>query len=250
MSFIAFAAYVAFFVTISGTLSPRSPRVREGVRWEKREVSAWLCALVSITALPWSGAPVSIYAGIGSWLWFPAAAASLFLLPPDKYAHFRARIFFAALNAAFVVGSVFAFMSFAGVPGDIPGIEGMAALCAIEGLVGKYLAAARILFLVSCVISFASAYNPSDRASVLLSFSYSAFVSMAFLPPIRVFLTPVNPGRIIMADAAAYAAFAFVIHHFIIKPFSEYFAPRWKYSAAAINAAITLSGMIFLFLSL
>jgi hypothetical protein len=249
LSLTALAAYVAFFVTLSGTLSARRTR-RESARWGRREVSAWLCALASAMALPWSGAPVSIYAGIGSWLWFPAAAASLFLLPPDKLGHFRAGRFFAASNTAVAAVSVFIFMSRAGTPGDIPGIEGMAALCAIEGLVGNCMATARILFFVSCVISFSSAYNPSDRASVLLSFSYSAFVSMAFLPPVRVFLTSVNPRRAVMADAAAYAAFAFVIHHFIMKPFSEYFAPKWNYRAAAINAAITLSGMIFLFLSL
>jgi hypothetical protein len=201
-------------------------------------------------ALPWSGAPVSIYAGVGSWLWFPAAAASLFLLTPDEYGYFRERKFFAAFNTSVAVMSIFAFISCAGVPGDIPGIEGMAALSAIEGLVGKCMAAARILFFVSCIISFASAYNPSDRASVLLSFSYSAFISMALFPPIRVFWTSANPGKTIMVDAAAYVASAFVIHHFIMKPFSEYFAPGWKFRWAGVNAAITLSGMIFLFFSL
>jgi hypothetical protein len=201
-------------------------------------------------ALPWSGAPVSVYFGIGSWLWFPDAAVSLFLLLPDKCGHFRKRRFFAALNTAAVVGSVFAFMSRTGVPGDIPGIEGMAALCAIEGLMDICMAAARILFFVSCIISFASAYNPSDRASVLLSFSYSAFISMAFLPPLRVFFASANPGRTIITDAAAYVVFAFVIHRFIMKPFAEYFTPGWKYRTSAINAVITLSGMIFLFSSL
>jgi hypothetical protein len=249
LSLVAFAAYIAFFVTLSGTLNAR-PRVRDGALWNRRETCAWLCALASSSALPWSGAPVSVYAGIGSWLWFPSAAASLFLLPPDKYAHFRERRFFAALNAAVVTASVFAFMSRAGVPGDIPGIEGMAALCAIEGLVGKCLSAARILFFVSCVISFASAFDASDRASVLLSFSYSAFISMAFLPPMRVFLRPLPPDGAIFADAAAYMAFAFAIHHFIMKPFSEYLAPRRKRLMAAINAALTLAGMIFLFLGL
>jgi hypothetical protein len=250
LSLVAFAAYVAFFVTISGTLTPRPLGVRDEVPWNRREVFAWLCALASTMALPWSGAPISTYAGLGSWFWFPAAAASLFLSSPDKCGCFRERRFFSASNTAVVALSVFAFMSRTGVPGDIPGIEGMAALCAIEGLVGKCMAAARILFFVSCVISFSSAFNPSDRASVLLSFSYSAFISMAFLPPIRFFLTTANPGRTIITDAAAYVTFAFVIHHFIMKPFSEYFSPRWNYRAAAINAAITLSGMIFLFLSL
>jgi hypothetical protein len=197
-------------------------------------------------ALPWSGAPVSICAGIGSWLWFPAAGTSLFLLPPDKRGYFRARRFFAASNTGVAAVSVFAFVSRAGVPGDIPGIESMAALCAIEGLAGNCLSAARILFFVSCVISFASAFNPSDGASVLLSFSYSAFISMAFLPPTHVFLRSLRPEGAIFADTAAYVASAFVIHHFVMKPFSEYLVPRWKYRAAAINAAITLAGMIFL----
>jgi hypothetical protein len=246
LSLIAFAAYVAFFVTLSGTLNPR-PRVREGALWGRREAFAWLCALASVTALPWSGAPVSVYIGIGSWLWFPAAAASLFLSSPDKHGHFRERRFLAALNTGVVTASIFAFMSRAGVPGDIPGIEGMSALCAIEGLVGNCLSAARILFFVSCVISFASALDASDGASVLLSFSYSAFISMAFLPPTHVFLRSLAPGRAILADAAAYVAAAFVIHHFVMKPFSEYLSPRWKYRAAAINATITLAGMIFLF---
>jgi hypothetical protein len=194
---------------------------------------------------------VSVYFGMGSWLWFPSAAASLFLLPPDECGNFRERRLFAALNTAAAVGSVYAFMLFAGAPGDIPGIEGLAAVCAIEGLVSKCMAAARILFFVSCVISFASVYyNLPESAPALLSFSYSAFVSIAFLPPVRVFLAPANPGRAIMADTAAYMAFAFVIHHFIMKPFSEYLAPRWKRRAAAINAAVTLLGTIFLFLSL
>jgi hypothetical protein len=201
-------------------------------------------------ALPWSGAPVSIYAGIGSWLWFPSAAASLCLVSPDEHGHFRARIFWAVLNTVVIAVSVFIFMSRAGVPGDIPGIEGMAALCAIEGLVGNCLAAARILFFVSCVISFSSAFNSSDRAALLLSFSYSAFVSMAFLPPIHVFSRSLEPRGAILADAVAYVAFAFVIHHFVMKPFSGYCAPRLKYRATAINAAITLAGIIFLFLSL
>jgi hypothetical protein len=244
LSLIALAAYVAFFVTLSGTL-----RVRNDTRRNKRASAAWLCALVSATAIPWSGAPVSVYAGMGSWLWFPTAAASLFLSSPDERGHFRERRFFAALNTAVVVASVFAFISRAGVPGDIPGIEGMATMSAIEGLTGTSMAAARILFFVSCVISFASAFDTSDRAHVLLSFSYSAFISMAFLPPARVFWAPATPRGIIMADAAAYTALASVIHHFIMKPFSEYFAPRWNYRSAAINATATLFGMMFLFLS-
>jgi hypothetical protein len=246
LSLIAFAAYVAFFVTLSGALNRRPP-VREGALLGRREAFAWLCALASAAALPWSGAPVSVYIGIGSWLWFPSAAASLFLSSPDKRVYFRERRLFAALNTGVVVVSVFAFMSRAGAPGDIPGIEGMAALCAIEGLAGNCLSAARILFFVSCAISFASALDASDGASVLLSFSYSAFISMAFLPPIHVFLRSLRPRGALFADAAVYLASAFVIHHFVMKPFSEYLAPRWKYRAAAINAAITLAGMIFLF---
>jgi hypothetical protein len=123
-------------------------------------------------------------------------------------------------------------------------------MSALESLAGGRLPLARALFFVSCVFSFAPAYNRGERAQAALSFSYSAFIVIVFLPPVHVFLKPLEPRGAILADAAEYAALSFAVHHFIMTPFSDYFAPRWKYGYLAVNAGITLAGIAFLFSAL
>jgi hypothetical protein len=133
---------------------------------------AWVCAFLSTFALPWSGLPVSIYAGAGSWTFYLFAAGAAALREPDGLPACGERRAFAVLNVAAIVLAICIFMYKYGVPGDLPGIEGIAAINSLDGLSGPWLAASRIFFLLSCAASFLAVHSPDDRASALLSFSF------------------------------------------------------------------------------
>jgi hypothetical protein len=217
---------------------------------DRRVAAAWVCALVSTLGLPWGGIPVSYYAGAGSWVWFLFAGISIAVNRGDGRSCCRFRRSFALLNVGAIVAALFAFMYNTGVPGDIPGIEGIAAINSLEGLSGPGLACARILFFISGIASFAAVYSPGERAHVLMSFSYSSFMALAFLPPARAFFAGLSPRAAILADAAAYFAAAWLVHSLVMRFIALLAAPRWKYSYAAVNAAVTGAGIYFLFSSL
>jgi hypothetical protein len=183
-------------------------------------------------------------------MWFLFAAASLAIQRGDGRSCCKFRRSFALFNVGAIVAAIYAFMYNTGVPGDIPGIEGIAAINSLEGLSSSGLAYARILFFISGIASFAAIYSPGERAHVLMSFSYSSFLALAFLPPARLFFGGLSPRTAILADAAAYFVEAEFIHSLIMRFMALLVAPHWKYPYAAVNAAITGTGIYFLFSAL
>ena len=156
---------------------------------------------------------------------------------------------FAILNLAAIMAAVYAFMYRNGVPGDIPGIEAAAAINSLEGLTGRHLTLARVFLFVSATASFLPVYSPTERTPALLSFSYSSFLAIVFLPPVRIFFYELRPDTAILADAAAYFACAFLIHAFIMGSLSRRAFSCWRYSyvIALDNAGLTAAGIFFLF---
>jgi hypothetical protein len=207
-------------------------------------------AVLSTFGLPWSGVPVSYYVGIGSWIWFLCAGISLGILRDDGQHHCMERRCFVIFNMGAVLAAIYAFMYKIGVPGDIPGIEGIAAINSLEGLAADGMMFARILFLISGIVSFAAVYSPGERAHAMLSFSYSAFLALSFLPPAHLFFEKMQPRAAIMADAAAYFAQAELIHVFVMGYVSQTASSRWTYPYAVINAALSGTGIYFLFSAL
>jgi hypothetical protein len=246
LSIIALIAYATLVVTASGTLRRPPLTGVDGRYLDRRSAVAWALALSSTFALPWSGAPISLYAGAGSWIWFILAGLSLAAQRNDERAHCSLRRWFAVFNAGAVMAGIYAYMFATGVPGDIPGIEGIAAINSLGGLWGNSLTAAWIFFLVSLIASFTPVYSEDDRVSSLLSFSYSSLLAIAFLPPARVFLSGLKPGSAIMADAAAYFAAAMVIHAYVMGCLSPVASAYWGRRYAAANAALTAAGIYFL----
>ena len=155
---------------------------------------------------------------------------------------------FALLNLVVIMTAIYAFMYRNGVPGDIPGIEGVAAINTLEGLAGWHLTLAQVFFFVSATASFLPVYSPNESAAALLSFSYSSFLAIAFLPPARTFFIGLSPETAILTDAAAYFVCAFLIHAFVMGSLSRLAASRRNYSHIAVNAAITAAGIFFLFI--
>ena len=237
---------MAIVLTASGTLRRLAPK-RGGGYIDWRNACAWAAALLSTFGLPWSGVPFSHYAGAGSWTWFLFAFVSLGILRSDERSRRLLRKCFALINLTAIMTAVYVFMYRNGVPGDIPGIEGVAAINTLEGLMNGYLRTALLFFLISATASFLPACSPGESASALLSFSYSSFLTIAFLPPARMFFTGLRPRTAILADAAAYFVCAFLIHALIVGSLSRWAVSRWNYSYAAVNAALTAAGILFLF---
>jgi hypothetical protein len=177
------------------------------------------------------------------------SAVSLVILSSDGRPYYRFRKYFALINAAAIMAAIYAFMYRNGVPGDIPGIESVAAINSLEGLMGWRILMARVFFLISATASFLPVYSSIERVRALLSFSYSSFLAIAFLPPARVFIHGLKPGNAIIADAAAYFIFALLIHRFIMGMGSlrELAVSCRRYSYNAANAALTAAGIFFLF---
>ena len=236
MSILAFIAYIVIVITASGTL--RSPN--------KRDAAAWGFALLSTFALPWGGIPLTYYFSAGSWTWFPLAGISLCVLKSGGREHFRFRKFFAIANVMVIMIAVYAYMYANGIPGDIPGIEGVGTISSLEGI-SKKLTLVYLFFLISAIASFLPIYSHSEQAAAMLSFSYSSFLVIAFLPPARIFFPGIIPKTAIIIDAAAYFMWALLVHIFIMDTFSKQAASAWSYSYAAINTALTAAGICFLF---
>jgi hypothetical protein len=247
---LTIAAYVTLVVTASGTLR-REPFLGSGGRYlDRRSALAWVCALLSAFGLPWSGVPVLYYAGVGSWAWFFFAALATGIQRPDGRESCLYRRLFAAFNLSAVMAAIYAFMYATGAPGAIPSSEGISAINSLEGLGGDFMSAARALFLVSCIASFIPAYSPGDRVSALMSFSYSSFLAIAFLPPTRAFFPGMRPERAILTDAAGYFLWALVMHSFVMWHLSYAASAYWGRIYAAVNVALTAAGIYFLFAAL
>ncbi|MDR3280523.1 MAG: hypothetical protein LBT23_08420 [Synergistaceae bacterium] len=221
----------------------------ERKRWDALSFAAWMCALISAFALPWSGAPLSAYLGVGSWLWFPSAAASLSLLKPGDGSGRAERRLTAILNTAAIMAALYLFMLTVGVPGDIPGIEGPGSITSLEGIVNWRVICALTLFFVSSVLSFAPARG-TGRASSLLSFSYASFLSLIFVPPAHIFAQGTAPARAIVLDVAAYFCVAEIIHILVLGTTCQLISNVPKRHIAAVCAAMTATGAYFLSSSL
>ncbi|MCL1941436.1 MAG: hypothetical protein FWG09_05790, partial [Synergistaceae bacterium] len=247
LQILALAAYIIIVMTASGTL--RRPLTKEGGRkFAFMQGIAWGAALLSTFGLPWGGIPLSHYVGAGSWTWFLFALISLCALSDDGRERFQFRRFFAVANVAAIMAAIFAFMHVNGIPGDIPGIEGVGAISSLEGLIGKELTLAHVYFTISAIASFLPVYSRSGRAHAMLSFSYSSFLAIVFLPPARMFFFgAITPGAAIVADAAGYFIWALIIHIFVMDSFSELAVSARRYAYVALNAALTAAGVYFLF---
>jgi hypothetical protein len=200
-------------------------------------------------ALPWSGVPFSRGLGVGSWLWFPAAAISVSLQENDGKKFCAARRAAAAVNICAIISALCVFMANEGVPGDIPGIEGISAMTALSGIINPKMICAFAAFFVSAVMSFACALNsaPLSIAPRLLSFSCSSFLVLALVPPAHVFLKGFTPKFALLADMAFYFLEAETLHFVVLRKLHTPLVSRWGYSFAAANAALTIAGIYFLF---
>lgn len=240
MLILVFAAYIVIVVTASGTL--RQPSDKQSI--------AWGLALLSTFGLPWSGIPLSYYLGAGSWTWFLFACISLCVLRNDGKEIYQFRRCFAIMNIVAIMTAICIFMYENGIPGDIPSIEGVGALYSLGGLINKKLMLAYLCFLISAIASFLSIYSHSERASIMLSFSYSSFLAIAFLPPARMLFHGIMPRTAIIIDTGAYFLLALLIHIFIMGSFSESLTfVRRYYLYVVSNAALTIAGIFFLFVS-
>ncbi|MDR1137050.1 MAG: hypothetical protein LBK91_01890 [Synergistaceae bacterium] len=192
---------------------------------------------------------MSRYFGAGSWLWFPAAAMSLLLQSDDGMKFRVARRVTAACNIGAIVAAICVFMLNMGIPGDIPSIEGISAITALDSIRDAKIICAFALFFVSAVMSFACAFNPAcpSRASRLLSFSCSSFLALALVPPAHVFLRDFTPRSALFMDMAFYFLEAETLHFIVFKELYQPIVSKWRYSFVTVNAAFTLAGIYFLF---
>jgi membrane-associated HD superfamily phosphohydrolase len=247
LSVTALIAYILLVFAASGALL-RTCETGDATG-RKRAVAAGAFAVLSALALPWSGLPMSIYFGVGSWMWFPAAAISIFLQRDDGKKFCDARRKTAAANICAVTVSLCLFMTIAGVPGDIPGIEGFSAATALSGIVNPKMVCAFVMFFVSAVLSFACVCNPASpsMAQRLLSFSCSSFSVLALTPPAHVFISGLTPRNALLMDMAFYFFEAETLHLIVFRELYSSLVSKWRYAFAAFNAALTLSGIYFLF---
>jgi hypothetical protein len=81
----------------------------------------------------------------------------------------------------------------------------------------------------------------------MLSFSYSSFLALAFIPPVHIFFSGIRPDIAILADAAAYFISGWFMHTFIMSPLSNKAASRWSGALVTLCAALTAAGICFLF---
>jgi hypothetical protein len=152
-----------------------------------RGVAAFACALFSALALPWSGVSVIHFTGVGSWSWFPSVIAAIIFSPIQRGAPNNLRVkVFLIVSIAASAAAMSRFMSASGVPGQLFSVEGLsmiARLCGPGGL-GAPIAVAALLIASGLVVSFIpfAAGCPRDAAFSVLSFSFSGFLAITFIP--------------------------------------------------------------------
>ena len=242
---LAFASYVIIIIIASGALC--SLRVGNGKYVDIKSAAAWVIALFSTFGLPWGGVPLSRYFGAGSWTWFLFSGISLCILKYDERERCIVRRFYAIANVAVIMAAISVFMLENGIPGDIPGIEGVGAIYTLEGLINAKLVLAMLCFFVSANASFLPVYSRLESAAALLSFSYASFVAIAFLPPVHMFMKGTRPDIAIIATTAVSFICSWLIHNFIYKLLSNHAAALWRRSYSIANSVLTLAGIYFLF---
>jgi hypothetical protein len=192
---LAFTAHIIMVLIASGSLRKQTTE-----KSDENISAAWIFALLSTFGLPWGGVPLSYYLGAGSWTWFLFAGVSLCLLKNDGKERYELRRFFAIANIVVIMSAISAFMLENGIPGDIPGIEGVGAMSNLEGTIAQKILKAKTLFLSSAIASSQPIYSKTERASKLLSFSYISFVIIAFFPSLH--FPGKNPDVLIFIDAS------------------------------------------------
>jgi hypothetical protein len=152
-----------------------------------RAAAAFACALFSSLALPWSGVSAIHFAGVGSWSWFPSVIAAIIFSPIQRGApgNLWAKVFLIVSIAA-SAAAMSRFMSASGVPGQLFSVEGLsmiARLCGPGGL-GVPVAVAALFIASGLVFSYITfaAGCPRDAAFSVLSFSFSGFLAITFIP--------------------------------------------------------------------
>lgn len=243
---LALTAYMTIIITASGSLRIRVPKKDNRRHFDVRSATAWGFAQLSTFGLPWGGIPLFYYLGVGSWTWFVFSALSLCILKDDGRGQNKSRRFFAIMNIAVIMSAVYAFMFENGIPGDIPGIEGIGAIGSLEGLSHIRLMLAQACFTISGITSFLPIHSNSERASAILSFSYASFLSIAFLPPAHVLFSGIRPDIAILCDTASYFLYGWFIHTFIMNTFSTV-TSLWRNSLLTSNVALTAAGIYILF---
>ena|GEM_PF-3103425 len=242
---LAFAAYIIIIIIASGALRRRVEGDEKYV--DIRNAAAWCVALFSTFGLPWGGVPLSYYFGVGSWTWFVFAGVSLCILKKDGRGSCVVRRFYAIANVAVIMTAISAFMLENGIPGEVPGIEGVGAMYTLEGFSNANLVLAMGCFLVSAIASFASVYSRLESAAALLSFSYASFLAIAFLPPAHMFIKGIRPDMAIIVSVAVSFICSWFIHAFVMNSFSYFTSIHWRRSYIIANSVLTAAGVYFMF---
>lgn len=179
MPAIYFGLYAVMVIALS-----RPPRgthfgEAEGRLARFRERSAFLCALASTYALPWSGIAL-----IPSTAWFPTALTALLLLPPREGARFAwgGKAVAVVLTGAFLL-KMRSFALSIGTPGALWSLEGMSAVFRLESL-GPWLYAAQAALFAGLALSFAITGLRRSSSASLFFFSCAGFLTSVFVSPL------------------------------------------------------------------
>lgn len=183
MSAFFYPLYAVMILALSLPLSATASLSRNGWRAVRAsEATAFLGALASTYALPWSGIPL-----VSSAAWFPLSLFALLFLPlrdGQKNAPFGwgGKVFAIASVGAFLL-VVRGFMLRIGTPGELFSLEGMSAIFRL-GSLGPWLLVAQAALFVGFAVSFALVSPREGAATSLFFFSCAGFLTTVFLSPL------------------------------------------------------------------
>jgi hypothetical protein len=171
----ALLLYIALLLVFYGPSLIKSP---DGLRVDyARRACAFVLALFSACALPWSGVSLLFPLAIGSWGWLPSITAAILISPGEKSSGYAGK---AALIVSLIasVAAMSLYMDRTGVPGELYSIEGFSM---ILRLCGFSAAIAMCLVSAGLALSFIE-IRESGGASSLEAFSFFGFWAIAFVP--------------------------------------------------------------------
>ncbi|MDR1944426.1 MAG: hypothetical protein LBQ19_06350 [Synergistaceae bacterium] len=232
--------FALFAVLVLLVPLPREPRSSGA-----RDLPAIILALLSAGALPWSGAPVLHFAGVGSWAWFPLFAASIFFSPGDGAETAVSRLTLVACLTASVAAMSRLIYS-VGVPGGLFSVEGLSMILRLEGLAGARLWTAMALLFAGLALSFAEV-RQSGVSGRFTAFSFAGFLSVVFAPfDSSRFFGVAPPGSIILDTAFAFAT-ALLARDLIMRAASaRVFRPARASRHILLPAVFTAAGCLLL----
>ncbi|MDR3353832.1 MAG: hypothetical protein LBO21_02190 [Synergistaceae bacterium] len=248
-------------IIISAALVLAAFLPRETKDWgffRPRGAVSFACALFSSLALPWSGVPVIHSAGVGSWAWFPSAAAVILsvLVKHDVPHGVSAKVFLIASVAVSAV-SMSRFMDSSGVPGSLCSIEGLSMVARLCGPGGLGIAAGTAVGMIAAGLFFSFASFASvcraDASFSVMSFSFSGFWVITFIPLDLSGLAPTPRHSAVLAPVMLFAASCAVRFVFVKLAAKRRLGPsldRNRSSSASLAKflplALTASGSIIL----